>query len=121
MRLVPQRYYSETVAGLDTFLAYVQRFDIIPQRSATSTARRPQPDPVTGMYLVKRGLRSDGSVIGDVVPLSQCRVPIEVVPRFLAKADPRLTKDNSMELSSEFWIDKYFHKELFYGLHLAKQ
>jgi hypothetical protein len=44
-----------------------------------------------------------------------------VMPWFFEKADPHLTKDNSMELSSEFWLDKYFHKELFYGLQLTEQ
>jgi hypothetical protein len=79
MCLVPQQY-SETFAGLDIFLAYIQQFDIIPQCSLTLTARHAQLNPVTGMYLVKHGLQTDGTVIGDVLPLSQCRVPIEVMP-----------------------------------------
>jgi hypothetical protein len=73
------------------------------------------------MYLLKRGTRSDGTIMGDIVPLSQCRVPVEITPRFTEKADPRLTKHNSIEISSEFWLDKYFHKELFWALHLSNR
>jgi hypothetical protein len=120
MRFVPPRS-SLPPAGLDSFLAYVQRFDIIPQQSTTSasSARRAQPDPATGMYLLKRSLRADGTVVGDVIPLSQCRVPAEVTPRFPERADRRLRECNSMEFSSEFWLDKYFDKEFFYSLHLT--
>jgi hypothetical protein len=122
MRLVPSRS-TRLPIGLDNFLAYVQRFDIIPQLSAgasTSAVRRIQPDPISGMFALKRSRRADGSPMGDVVPLSQCRVPVEVTPRFFEKADPRLRANNSLELSSEFWLDKYFDKELFFALHLTK-
>jgi hypothetical protein len=32
---------------------------------------------------------------------------------------PRFTVDNSLEIVSDFLIDKYFDKELFCGLHLG--
>lgn len=109
------------VPGLDEFLSYVQRFDITPQSPSTSISapKGPHPDPVTGMYSLKRSTRSDGSRCGDVVPLSQCRVPINITPQFHNKADSHLTMDNSLEISTEFWLDKYFHKDLFWGLHLT--
>jgi hypothetical protein len=72
------------------------------------------------MFHLKRSRRVDGFAMGDIVPLSQCRVPAEVVPRFFEKADPRLKADNSMELSSEFWLDKYFDKNFFFPLHLTQ-
>lgn len=121
MRLVPH-VNLPPVLGMDRFIAYVQRFDIVPRPTSitVSLPRRPQPDPVSGMYLLKRSTRPDGSRKGGIVPLSQCRVPIELTPRFHEKADPRLTKYNSLEISSEYWVDKYFHKELFWGLHLTR-
>ena len=120
MRLVPHPNLPP-VAGVDKFIAYVQRFDIIPQPPSTtvSSPRQPRPDPVTGMYLLKRSTRSDGSRLGDIVPLSQCRIPIEIMPRFYKKADHRLANSSSLEISTEFWVDKYFHKELFWGFHLT--
>jgi hypothetical protein len=82
--------------------------------------RQVQPDPVSGMFALKWSRRVDGSLMGDIVPLSQCRVPVEVTPRFFEQADPHLNANNSLELSSEFWLDKYFDKELFFALHLTK-
>jgi hypothetical protein len=121
MRPVPHAS-SLLMPCLDTFLSYVQRFDIIPQSPSTSvsTPKRSQPDPVSGMYLLKRSTRSDGSRLGGIVPLSQCRVPINITPKFYEKADPHLARDNSLEISTEFWLNKYFHKELFWGFHLTK-
>lgn len=117
MRLVPPQSFQVPM-GLDMFLVYVQRFDIIPQLSAA--VRQVQPDPVSGMFALKRSRRADGSLMGDIVPLSQCRVPIELTPRFFERADPHLKANNSLELSSEFWLNKYFDKELFFALHLTK-
>ncbi len=45
----------------------------------------------------------------------RCIFP-DVVPRFGAKADPRLNKTNTLACSNEFWLNKYFNKELFYAL-----
>ena len=121
MRLVPHANLPP-VLGMDRFIAYVQRFDIVPQPSSVSvpSPRCLQPDPISGLYLLKRSIRSDGSRMGDIVPLSQCRVPIELTPQFHGKADAHLGKYNSLEISSELWVNKYFHKELFWGLHLTQ-
>ena len=53
--------------------------------------------------------------MGDVIPLSQLRTLINLVPRFGAEADNRLTKVTALEWSSEYWLNKYFDKELFYA------
>jgi hypothetical protein len=68
------------------------------------------------MYLLKRARRSDRAIMGDVVPLDQIRALIDLVPRFGAEADKRLTRGTTLEYSSEFWLNKYFDKELFYAL-----
>jgi hypothetical protein len=49
--------------------------------------------------------------MGDVVPLGQFQNP-----RFGADANKQLTKETSLELSLEFWLNKYFEKDLFYAL-----
>ena len=61
--------------------------------------------------------RSDGSLLGDVIPLENVRTLINLVPRF-GKAERRLTKENLLECSEEFWLNHYFEKELFYALNL---
>jgi hypothetical protein len=68
------------------------------------------------MYVLKRSRRHDNTTIGDVVPLGQLRVLLDLIPRFGADADRRLTKETSLEFSLEFWLNRYFEKELFYAL-----
>ncbi|KAG2737513.1 hypothetical protein P692DRAFT_20761563, partial [Suillus brevipes Sb2] len=89
----------------DRFLSYVQRFDISHDRDAT-----------TQLHVLKRSKRSNGVRMGDVIPLSQLRAPINLVPRFGATADKRLTVYNSMEHAAEFWLNEYWEKHTFFAL-----
>jgi hypothetical protein len=119
-RAVPSRI-APYAPGTDLLLAYAQRFDIVPQlnptvQAASSTQRGLYPDPLTGMYVLKRSQRSDGTIMGDIVPLGQVRTLLDLVPRFGADANKQLTKETSLEFSLEFWLNKYFDKELFYAL-----
>ena len=111
----------------DWFLAYVQPFNIIPQvnceASGLPTAKGPYPDPASGMYALKQAKRKNqGSytLLGDIVPLDQVRTLVELIPRFGAQADRRLTRMNTFTYCSEFWLDKYFTKEAFYAFTLYK-
>lgn len=121
-RIMPSAYpfTSETLLGhqiTGQFLAYVRRYDIVPQRDpANSTRQGMFPDPNTGLFLLKRARRSDGEMAGDIIPLNQLRSLVDVSPRFGEKANPRLTNANSLSFASEFWLNKYFNKELFYSL-----
>lgn len=104
----------------DIFLAYIQRFDIIPQLnpliSGSTTQRGQYPDPSSGMYVVKKATRSNGTPIGDIVPLNQLQSLVDLTPRFGAKADTRFDKTNSLACATEFWLNKYFDKDLFFAL-----
>jgi hypothetical protein len=88
----------------DRFLTYVHRFDISDR------------DPATRLHLLKRAKRSNGTRIGDIIPVAQLRAPVNVVPRFGASADNRLTPYNSMEHASEFWLNMYWDKNTFFTL-----
>jgi hypothetical protein len=115
MRAVPIQS-DRSPPWASSFLAYVQRFDIVPQINPSFLARPgPFPDPVTSMYLLRRSTRADGSRLGDVVPLDQMQAPLDLIPNFGAKADNRLTKETSMEYSQEFWLNKYFDKDTFFS------
>jgi hypothetical protein len=123
--IVPPNSSHQVVA--DRFLAYVQRFDIVPQvnfkASGSPTTKGPYPDPVSGMYVFKRAKRKDKggyTFLGDIVPLDQVRTLVELTPRFGAQADRRLTRMNTLTYCSEFWLDKYFTKETFYALTLNR-
>ena len=98
------------------FLAYVQRYDVVPQRGPAGAQHGMYPDSNTGLYLLKRAVRSTGEVLGDIIPLDQLRSLADVSPRFGEVASPRLTNTNSIVFAKEFWLNKYFDKELFYIL-----
>ena len=106
-RAIPSRR-APNALGTDLFLTYAQRFEIVPQLNpALSTRRGLNPDPSTGMYVLKRSQWSDRTIMGDVVPLGQVRTLLDLVPRFGANANKQLTKETSLEFSLEFWLNKY--------------
>jgi hypothetical protein len=117
MRIVPRKGRGPA-PGTEGFLVYTQRFDIVLQLNPSFSARYgPYPDPVTSMYLLKRSTWADGSHMGDIIPLRQLCSAIELTPSFGKQADRRLTKENSLEYSNEFWLAGYFDKETFFALH----
>ncbi|KAG1867088.1 hypothetical protein C8R48DRAFT_599969, partial [Suillus tomentosus] len=89
----------------DQFLTYVQCFNISGDR-----------DPTTQLYLLKRAKRSNGTRMGDVVPVSQLRAPVNLIPCFGAIADMRLTAYNSLEHALEFWLNHFWDKNTFFPL-----
>ena len=99
--------------GLDQFLAYVERFDVVPQSGSANV-----PNQFTGMYVLRRALRSDGLRQGHIVPVKFFRAAIMLAPHHGQRADTRFSRENSMECASEFWLNHYFNKELFYSLQL---
>jgi len=105
---------SNAIQQADTFYAYVERFDIVPQLTP-SGSRGAVRDPTTKMYLLRRSKRADGSRFGDVIFLSQLRAPVVLVPNFGRVADSRLSKFNCTEYASEFWLAKYFEKDFYHS------
>jgi hypothetical protein len=113
-------YTAETTAGCQItgrFLAYVRRFDVIPQQNLTNATQRGiYPEPNSGLYLLKRAKHANGEEIGGIIPLDQLRSLVDIAPRFGERADPRFTNASSLTYATEFWLNKYFDKELFYAL-----
>ena len=109
------RLIFHPVWPVNAYLAYAERFDILPQPTFYgSTTRGACPDPITGQYIVKRSTRANKSRLGDVAPLLQARIPAPLVPRYGLKADPKLMLRNSLEYSTEFYLNCFFDKELYY-------
>ena len=102
MRPIPKKNRHDQLC--DHFLAYVQRFDVI------------QDHAETGMSVLKRATRTNGERLGDVIPVVQLRSYINLIPRFGAVADARLTHLNSLEHSREFFLNKYFDKNTMLAL-----
>lgn len=115
MRIVPS-VDTPLLLHQDPFIAYVHRFDVIPQFNQATQTTGQFPESATSLYALRRAFRADRSLLGDVIPLHQLRGLVSLVPRFGEKADPRLNKTNSLTCSNEFWLNKYFNKELFYAL-----
>ncbi|KAI0039113.1 hypothetical protein FA95DRAFT_1504627 [Auriscalpium vulgare] len=111
MILRPIMRNSPTAASATPYLVYAQRLDIVSQGPAVDGW--PVVEPATGMYVLKRATRADKTYLGDVIPLSQIRLALDVVPRFGDKADSRLTARNSKAFSQEFYLNKYVDKEIF--------
>jgi len=89
----------------DQFLSYVQCFDISHDHDAT-----------TQLHVLKCSKCSNGVWMRDVIPLSQLRAPINLVPHFGATADKHLTVYNSKEHAAEFWLNEYWEKHTFFAL-----
>jgi hypothetical protein len=68
------------------------------------------------MYVLKRSTRADGTRMGDIIPLTHIRAPVDLVPQFMGEADPRLTKENSFEYSSEFLLNHFSDRQIYYSL-----
>jgi hypothetical protein len=101
----------------NVILAYAQRFDIVPQPCPQSLEQKGlYVEPLTKMYRMKRACRSDRSNMGGIIPLGQVRALVNLVPLFGEVADKRLTKETLLEYGSDFWLNPYFDKELFYSL-----
>ena len=116
-RILPSRKSGPHICT-ESFLAYVQRFDIVPQPNPQRPSQKGSfVEPSTGMYCLKRAQRSNGSSFGDVIALEHIRALVDLVPRFGESADKRLSKETVLEHVSEFRLNsKYFQKELFYAL-----
>jgi hypothetical protein len=109
------RLIFHPIWSINIYLAYAKRFEIIPQPiSYGSTSRGIHPDPITGQYIMKRSTRANGSRLGDIVPLLQARIPAPLVPRYGVQANSKLTAKNSLEYSTEFFLNHFFDKELYY-------
>lgn len=103
---------------------YVQRFDWVKPTSAQDPSSQdtaaPTPDPVTGLYVLRRAARQSGgatSYFGDVLPVQNIRTPIQLVPRFGPKADARMTPQTSLERSTVFFLNRYSDKIIYFTVY----
>ena len=114
----PKGFVSSPVS--DLFLTYVQCFNIIPQINPKFSPRiGPFPEPASSLFVLKQALWADGTYLGDVIPLTQVHMYADLVLRFGTKADAQLTRQNSSAYNAEFWLNKYFSKELYFALTLS--
>ena len=85
----------------DKFLVYVQCFDICGE------------DATSQLKILKCAKRTNSQRLGNVIPLCQVQAFAHLIPRYGASVDPRLTMHNSLEHSTEFYLNKYFDKDTY--------
>ncbi|KAF8546317.1 hypothetical protein OG21DRAFT_1427336, partial [Imleria badia] len=90
-----------------TFLAYIQRFNATSPPSSNTT------DSAAGMHILRRVVRN-GIQVGDIIPLHHIRFPAHLIPCFGKEVNLCLTRHTCYDLSNEFWLNKYWNKELFF-------
>ena len=88
-----------------------------PKLTGSATLRGLYPEPLAGMHIVRRARRMNKDPMGDIIPLDQLRSLVELTPRFGKQADRCFEKTNSLEYGTEYWLDKYFDKEIFFALN----
>ncbi|TFK59814.1 hypothetical protein BDN72DRAFT_723748, partial [Pluteus cervinus] len=106
--------------SLNIYLTYSRRFDTIsqlnPKLSGSRTHRGPYPDPTTNLIILRRARRANGEPMGDIIPIRQLRALVNLVPKFGSEPDNRLTQQTSLAYSDEFYLNKYFTKQMFFSL-----
>ncbi|KAG1824986.1 hypothetical protein EV424DRAFT_1471865 [Suillus variegatus] len=107
MRPIPRR--GSRITWHDRYLCYVRSFKI------------GVVDPVTKMHTLTHTKHVNGTLVGDIVPLTQIRAFISIIPKLGAAADPRLTKSTSAHYHSSFYLNKYFDKQIYDSLYYALQ
>lgn len=73
------------------------------------------------MCVLRRARRANKEHLGDVIPLDQLRSRVSLIPRFGKVANKHLSSTNSLALSEEFWLNKYWDKEMFFALHYGSK
>jgi hypothetical protein len=68
------------------------------------------------MFTLNRHVRGNGARMGDIIPLMDVREIVELVPRFGAVMDKRLTFDNSLEIYDTFFMNNFADKETFHAV-----
>ncbi|KAI6161679.1 hypothetical protein EDD17DRAFT_1480559 [Pisolithus thermaeus] len=95
----------------DYFATYIQCFYVIMQLGNLGNVH-----PITGMHLLRRAMKSSVERLRSVVPISHICSPIHLIPEFDKEAHSCLTRESSCEFSNDFWLNKYWSKELYHTL-----
>ncbi|KAE9388440.1 hypothetical protein BT96DRAFT_960210 [Gymnopus androsaceus JB14] len=116
---------SPPISGTDKFLAYCERLDVINQpppppqyhHLPTYKAWPPYyPDYASGCYVLQRATRSDGTPLGDIIPVSQFRALANVSAHLVGPANRALTQYTSFYYGKQFLLNKDFNNETFFAL-----
>ena len=97
------------------YLAYVRRFDVVPQICEDTGRLEVKREGGTGMFVLKRAERDGGQYMGDVILLEQ--ILVEIAPKFREWTN-EWTQYNSLAKSSRFYLNHFCDPEIFYRFEL---
>ena len=97
------------------FLIYMHHFNFIQPNSSAPGSN--QHNCHSRLYALWHTTHSDKSYLRDVIPLNHVCSPVQLVPHFGSKANAQLTLQTALECSTEFWLNNYETKELYWSLH----
>ena len=95
---------------LPFYLAYIKRFDVVPQAHLLR-GHRSAPDPIWSVHILRRAYRGNHSPTGAIVSLCHLRQPIWLVPPgFGENADLTLISRTSFNAPPpvNFYLKRYF-------------
>ncbi|KAH9011172.1 hypothetical protein EDB83DRAFT_2234129 [Lactarius deliciosus] len=107
---------SESIHPL---LCYVQKFSFARRRAEDGTRSKEQN---VGMYLVRRQFRAptvgsgERMRMGDITPIIDIARAVDIVPVYGARMDPRITAENSLDIPTDFYLNDFSDKEIYYTL-----
>lgn len=110
--MIFQPYWTATEKPVDSYSA--QNYLIYAQRFDCSHSTR-EADKVSGLFYLKRARSGHGERLGAVVWAGRVRCSVDVAPRFGKEIDEHLEDPTtSLELASQFCLNKYSDKEIFH-------
>ena len=116
--MVPPKGLTQYISNI--FLTYAQHFDVVPHLNPKYSAHAGSfLESATSMFALKWAVLAGGAPLGDTIPVLQLHALADLIPRFGAQIDPHLTKQTSFAYSTEFWLNKYFNKQMYYALTLS--
>ncbi|KAH9034171.1 hypothetical protein EDB84DRAFT_1669337 [Lactarius hengduanensis] len=100
-------------------LCYVQKFSFAGRRAEDGTRSKEQN---VGMCLLRRQFRTptvgsgERTRMGDITPITDIARAVDIVPVYGAQMDPQITAENSLDIPTDFYLNDFSDKEIYYTL-----
>ncbi|KAG6843092.1 hypothetical protein H0H87_007871, partial [Tephrocybe sp. NHM501043] len=108
-RAVP-RANTQLAQIFDKPLAYVQYFRFSGKRDQNGLLLEEED---VDMYRLKRHRRTNKTPVGGIIGLTDVARPVEIIPVFGEKCDPRLTSENSLDIWEDYYLNNFSDKEVY--------
>ena len=96
----------------DTHVAYVHYF--MPVTMTRDGANHvPIAEPALKMFCFKRHLRSNKTVKGGIIPLTDIWQVVQLIPKFDGQADRTLTSENCLAKAKQFYLNPFSEDQVF--------